>query len=523
MGNVCGCAGSARLQDRGVVSPRRSCSCKAVAPEYHDEVEKALAEARQELDAARQRVFEDTYQIGRIIGHGAFAKVQACTHIKSGQEFAVKTVQKSPEDLKQREGIIKEVAIMRMLHGHPHVVGLQDVFEDDAHYHLVMELCSGGELFDRIISRGYFSERDAAVIMRALLDFISFAHSKHIVHRDLKPENILLTSKGPDAVLKVIDFGTSEFCKPGQRLSQKFGTPYYVAPEVLRRDYNNAADVWSSGVIMYILLCGYPPFGGKSDSRILQKVQQGSYSFVNREWNNVTEAAKAMIGDMLVMDPQQRSPAAALLQHRWFLSDGPAAAPAAALGAHMVRRLRAFANMNHMKRLALVVLARTLTDKDVNRLRELFMAMDKDDDGRIDAHDLHQALAQVGAAIDEDEMAELFQVSDMSGQGVIDYEEFIAAMLDSARVAKRRDAVRRSFEQLDRDGDGYISVEDLAQVLQDERPTMKGPAGRKMSLDMASAMVKEVDADCDGTVGFEDFRKMWGMPAIPASTAPLVA
>eukprot|EP00878_Enallax_costatus_P003721 GHUV01003937.1.p1 GENE.GHUV01003937.1~~GHUV01003937.1.p1 ORF type:complete len:229 (+),score=98.19 GHUV01003937.1:2696-3382(+) len=220
---------------------------------------------------------------------------------------------------------------------------------------------------------------------------------------------------------------------------------------------------------------------------------------------------------MLVMDVHQRSSAAALLQHKWFKSDNSeVAAPAAALGAHMVRRLRAFANMNHMKRLALVVLARTLTDKDVNRLRELFMAMDKDDDGRINAQDLHVALAQVGAAIDEDEMTELFRASDMSGQGMIDYEEFIAAMLDSHRVALRKDAVRRSFEQLDRDGDGYISVQDLAEVLQNERPAMKGPQGRKMSLEMAHVMVKEVDVDMDGNVSYEEFKQMWGIPAAPA-------
>eukprot|EP00879_Flechtneria_rotunda_P013370 GHRR01013960.1.p3 GENE.GHRR01013960.1~~GHRR01013960.1.p3 ORF type:complete len:146 (+),score=54.78 GHRR01013960.1:753-1190(+) len=139
------------------------------------------------------------------------------------------------------------------------------------------------------------------------------------------------------------------------------------------------------------------------------------------------------------------------------------------------------------------------------------MAMDKDNDGRICASDLHQALEQVGAAIDEDEMAELFNASDMSGQGLIDYEEFIAAMLDSKRVAQRRGAVRRSFEHLDRDGDGYISVEDLASVLQDERPTLKGPAGRRLSLNMAYTMVKEVDADKDGTVSYEDYRKMWGI------------
>lgn len=129
-------------------------------------------------------------------------------------------------------GIIKEVAIMRMLQNHPNVVKLKDMFEDGENYYLVMELCTGGELFDQIIEKGHFTERDAADKMHCLLDFIAFAHSKHIIHRDLKPENILLKDKSPSAALKVIDFGTSDFCRPGQRLTQKFGTPYYVAPEV---------------------------------------------------------------------------------------------------------------------------------------------------------------------------------------------------------------------------------------------------------------------------------------------------
>ncbi len=228
---------------------------------------------------------------------------------------------------------------MRMLQGHPNVVRLFEVFEDYTHYLLVLELCTGGELFDQIIAKvraasssvrpsntadltscsrgsmtrphvaprhtaqcplpslsckhvgichcnspkpsptqthlaacgaalqGHFSERDAAEQMQCLLDFIAYAHSKGIMHRDLKPENILLSSKEPDAQVRVIDFGTSEFCEEGQRLFQKFGTPYYVAPEVLHRDYCKAADIWSLGVIMYILLCGYPPFGGKADCK----------------------------------------------------------------------------------------------------------------------------------------------------------------------------------------------------------------------------------------------------------------
>eukprot|EP00955_Chlamydomonas_euryale_P028855 304062-Chlamydomonas_euryale.AAC.24 len=355
-----------------------------------------------------------------------------------------------------------------------------------------------------VLLQGHFSEKDAAEKIQCLLDFIQFAHSKNIIHRDLKPENILLSDKTPNAALKVIDFGTSDFCLQGQFLQHKFGTPYYVAPEcvsqdnttwVLKKHYDKSADVWSAGVIMYILLCGYPPFGGKTDAKILQRVEKGMYSFDGREWEVVTEAAKDMITQMLVLDFSRRASAAQLLQHRWFKV--AATAPAAALGAHMVKRLHAFAGMSRMKRLALVVLARTLTDNDVKRLRELFAAMDTNQDGRIDSEDLHNALAKVGAAIDETEMQELFCASDIDGTGQIDYEEFIAAMLDSNRVARRAEAVRKSFEELDKDGDGFISPEDLVRVM---------PRGS--SIELARDMVKEVDKDNDGKVGFNEFRQM---------------
>lgn len=329
---------------------------------------------------------------------------------------------------------------------------------------------------------------------------------------------ILLSDKTPQALLKVIDFGTSDFCLPGQFLQQKFGTPYYVAPEVLKKHYDKQADIWSAGVILYILLCGYPPFGGKTDAKILQRVEKGMYSFEGREWEVVTDAAKDMITQMLVLDINQRALASKLMEHKWFTV--AATAPAAALGAHMVKRLRAFAGMSRMKRLALVVLARTLTDNDVKRLRELFAAMDADQDGRIDSNDLHNALAKVGAAIEESEMQELFHASDVDGTGQIDYEvslrawpgllrseghinlypflqEFIAAMLDSNRVAKRAEAVRRSFDELDKDGDGFISPEDLVKVM---------PRGS--SIEIARQMVQEVDKDMDGKVNYKEFAAM---------------
>ncbi|KAL6763509.1 kinase-like domain-containing protein [Haematococcus lacustris] len=511
MGNLCGtqagalAAAASGLEgsDKGSVAQEpykpaapSSVPSRPVAATPADPIQVALGNAKVELAKNVSQKFEDVYSISKLIGHGAFAKVSICTHLSSNAKYAVKVVQKNIEDpAKQREGILKEIAIMRMLEDHPNTVRLLEVFEDADSYMLVMELCTGGELFDQIIAKGHFSEKDAAEKMHCLLDFIANAHSKNIIHRDLKPENILLSDKSPTAAIKVIDFGTSDFCAPGQRLSQKFGTPYYVAPEVLRKDYNTSADIWSAGVIMYILLCGYPPFGGKTDAKILQRVQAGVFSFEGREWEVVTEAAKDMISSMLVMDFTQRAQAKQLLTHRWF--QVAATAPAAALGAHMVKRLRAFAGMSRMKRLALVVLARTLTDNDVKRLRELFAAMDTNNDGRIDSQDLHNALEKVGAAIAESEMQELFHASDIDGTGQIDYEEFIAAMLDSNRVARRKEAVRKSFEELDKDGDGFITAEDLVKVM---------PRGS--SIELAREMVEEVDRNGDGRVDYNEFQQM---------------
>eukprot|EP00798_Chlamydomonas_sp_ICE-L_P021962 gene21962-29013_t len=493
MGNICGTPDADSSHEKDVKTdqpPSKTPEVKASKPSggASTSASKALGPIDQAIEAAKKELmknqgkrFADFYTVIKLIGHGAFAKVSTCTQNSTQEKYAVKSVNKNLEDPeKQRKGIIKEIAIMSMLEDHPNTVKLLEVYEDNDAYQLVMELCSGGELFDQIIAK------DAAAKMQSLLDFIAYAHSKDIIHRDLKPENILLSDKLPTATLKVIDFGTSDFCKSGQRLQQKFGTPYYVAPEVLKKDYNKQADIWSAGVIMYILLCGFPPFGGKTDAKVLQRVQAGEspkgigfrcviVTFEGREWEVVTEAAKDMISQMLVLDFSKRATANSLVQHRWFQL--ASTAPAAGLGdpwsqasastdfccpatwPHTVSAIHAIAGMSRMKRLALMVLARTLTDNDVKRLRELFAAMDTNADGRIDSNDLHNALAKVGAAIEESEMQALFHASDIDGSGQIDYEEFIAAMLDSDRVSRRHEACGKSFEELDKDGDGGSSGE----------------------------------------------------------------
>jgi len=229
---------------------------------------------------------------------------------KTGEWYAIKSIRKSKvhkiEVLKREIEILKDVQ-------HPNIIRLIEVHEDSKYLHLITELCTGGELFDRIIAKtqspeGHFSEVDAADLVRCILDAIAYCHDeKQIVHRDLKPENFLFASKSDDAPIKIIDFGLSRYdVDPGNMMRTKVGTPYYVAPEVLNRKYDKSRDIWSIGVISYILLCGYPPFYGDSDSQIFDSVRAGKFDFPSPEWDTVSKAAKDFVCSLLKKDPAKR-------------------------------------------------------------------------------------------------------------------------------------------------------------------------------------------------------------------------
>lgn len=196
---------------------------------------------------------------------------------------------------------------MDHLSGHANVVTLVDGFEDKRNVHIVMELCTGGELFDRIVARGHYSEKSAAQIIRAIVEVVAHCHSMGVVHRDLKPENFLLSSAGNASELKAIDFGLSTFFQPGKYLCDIVGSAYYVAPEVLRKKYGSQCDIWSCGVILYILLCGVPPFFAETEAGIFRAVVKGSIDFTSHPWPRVSAEAIDCVKKMLTRDPHQRA------------------------------------------------------------------------------------------------------------------------------------------------------------------------------------------------------------------------
>eukprot|EP00252_Welwitschia_mirabilis_P027747 TRINITY_DN9619_c0_g1_i1.p1 TRINITY_DN9619_c0_g1~~TRINITY_DN9619_c0_g1_i1.p1 ORF type:complete len:460 (-),score=67.75 TRINITY_DN9619_c0_g1_i1:83-1462(-) len=348
----------------------------------------------------------DHYIIGRKLGQGQFGTTFLCTEVATGKEFACKSIPKrkliSKEDV---EDVRREIQIMHHLSGHPNVVTIKGAYEDGVHVHIVMELCAGGELFDRIIDRGHFSERKAAELTRIIVGVVEACHSLGVMHRDLKPENFLLANKDDDTSLKAIDFGLSVFFKPGEIFTDVVGSPYYVAPEVLCKRYGPEADVWTAGVILYILLSGVPPFWAETQQGIFDAVLKGHIDFDSEPWPSISDSAKDLIRKMLNSKPSERATAHEVLCHPWICEDG--VAPDRPLDPAVLSRLKQFSAMNKLKKMALKIIAQSLSEEEIAGLREMFKAMDTDNSGAITFDELKAGLKRYGSKLTEPEIRAL--------------------------------------------------------------------------------------------------------------------
>lgn len=268
---------------------------------------------------------KSVYSIGSKLGTGGFAVVRKCKRRQDGKVFALKVINKKNLDKDDLVILDSEVSIMRVIK-HPNIVQLYDVFDSRSKMCLVLDLLEGGELFDRIIEQGSFSEKDAAMSFSQMVSALNHLHQKQIVHRDLKPENLLFASKEKDSAIKLIDFGLAGSCSDGP-LKTPCGTPNYVAPEILKRTpYATQADMWSIGVILYIILCGFPPFYDENDDlgRLYRKIKRADYDMPSPYWDNISDSAKNIVKRLLVPDPKKRMTALETLQHPWLKGNAPA-------------------------------------------------------------------------------------------------------------------------------------------------------------------------------------------------------
>uniref|UniRef100_A0A0D6QUK9 non-specific serine/threonine protein kinase n=1 Tax=Araucaria cunninghamii TaxID=56994 RepID=A0A0D6QUK9_ARACU len=438
----------------------------------------------------------DLYTLGRKLGQGQFGTTYLCVEKGTDEVYACKSIAKrkllSAEDV---EDVRREIQIMHHLSGHPNVVMIKGAYEDVANVHLVMELCAGGELFDRIIDKGHYSERKAAELARTIVGVVEACHSLGVMHRDLKPENFLLASTDEDAALKATDFGLSVFFKPGQKFSDVVGSPYYVAPEVLCKNYGPEADIWSAGVILYILLSGVPPFWAETEQGIFDQVIDGELDFKSEPWPGISESAKDLIRKMLDRNPKKRPSAHGVLCHPWVQDEG--VAPDRPLDSAVLSRLKQFSAMNKIKKMALRVIAESLSEDEIAGLREMFKMMDTDNSGTISFEELRDGLKRVGSNLMESEIRSLMEAADIDNSGTIDYGEFIAATLHLNKM-EREEHLFSAFSYFDKDGSGYITIDELQQACQDF-----GIGDVRLD-----EMIREVDQDNDGRIDYNEFVTM---------------
>ncbi|CAN1226853.1 Calcium-dependent protein kinase 34 [Linum grandiflorum] len=438
------------------------------------------------------------YSIGKELGRGQFGVTHLCTQKANGQQYACKTIAKrklvNKEDL---EDVRREVQIMHHLTGQPNIVELKGAYEDKHSVHLVMELCAGGELFDRIIAKGHYTERAAASLLRTIVEIVHTCHSMGVIHRDLKPENFLLLNKDESSPLKATDFGLSVFYKPaGEVFKDIVGSAYYIAPEVLKRKYGPEADIWSIGVMLYILLSGVPPFWAESEHGIFNAILRGQVDFQTDPWPAISPQAKDLVRKMLNSDPKQRVSASQVLNHPWIKEDGEA--PDIPLDNAVLGRLKQFKAMNMFKKVALRVIAGCLSEEEIRGLKEMFKGMDTDNSGTITLEELKQGLAKQGTKLSEAEVKQLMEAADADGNGTIDYDEFITATMHLNRM-DREEHLYTAFQHFDKDNSGFITTEELQQALRD--------FGINDENELKDILA-EVDSDNDGRINYDEFVAM---------------
>ncbi|GER40675.1 calcium-dependent protein kinase, partial [Striga asiatica] len=333
------------------------------------------------LRLSREGNIFDKYHVGKELGRGEFGVTYQCFDNVKGEWVACKKISKSKLRTEiDMEDVKREVEIMRHLPPHPNIVTYKEVFEDNEAVYLVMELCQGGELFDRIVARGHYTERAAAHV----------CHEHGVIHRDLKPENFLYANDSENAPLKAIDFGLSIFFQPGQLFSEIVGSPYYMAPELLRRNYGPEIDVWSAGVILYILLCGVPPFWAETEEGIAQAIVHGEIDFQRDPWPRISEDAKDLVRGMLQQNPYTRLTVEEVLQSQWIQRADKV--PDISLGEGVITRIKQFSLMNKFKKRVLSVVADNLPDEQVDGIKEMFNMMDTDKNGNLNFQELKDGL-----------------------------------------------------------------------------------------------------------------------------------
>ena len=453
--------------------------------------------SKEELIKISTEPVANYYSIIKDLGHGSYGQVKKVKHKKLNEIRAMKITNKKSTSSKYEIEILRKIS-------HPNITNIFEIFADSKKYYVIMEFLEGGELFDAITSIGSFSEESACQVMKQLLSAIYYLHSNNIVHRDLKPENIMLLQKPENGNyhIKLIDFGTAKIFKPGKKMNKFIGTSYYIAPEVLKEKYDEKCDVWSCGIILYILLCGYPPFNGNTNVEIFHAIQNQNPIFAGEEWDDITSEAKELIKLMLRKNPNERWNADQCLKHKWFkiLDDSEKNKNASRnfkqIQINAINHMAQFVNENRFKQAVLQFISTQFNiQKEEGDLRELFKSMDISGTGQLSKDEFCNKLMELyGELVGKNIASDIFNNLDLDGSGKISYDEFLSAMINTKKVVTE-ERLEKAFKMFDKDNSGKLSVKEIKAVFGGTEEQWKN-------------VINEIDLNNDGEVDFAEFKIM---------------
>ena len=448
------------------------------------------------------------YEVLKPLGEGSYGKVYKVRNRKTGVILAMKEIIKNPTMERDLESnLIKEIKILMML-DHPNILKVYEYFNTKRKLYLISELCTGGELFDHIVSVNYFNEKVSAHIFKQILSAINFCHFNKIIHRDLKPENILVENESEKKIeyfnIKVIDFGTSDIIIKNNKFSKLIGTPLYMAPEILDNSYNEKCDLWSCGVILYILISGEAPFFGDHDQQMLKNVYKGKFTFESDVWKEVSEDAKDLIKNLMNKDVNQRYTAEQALNHIWFekMKDKSDGSQLSKETLDKISKNLAKFNYGHkLQQAVLAFIVRNLVkNEDCNELRKAFNEFDENNDGHLSKEELEKGLLKVMTPSEaKNEVNRIMSMIDSDNNGYIEYEEFLRATLNKESILCESN-LQAAFSVFDKDKSGKISSEEIKNFL----------GGQGINDKIFNEMIRQLDINGDGEISYKEFKEIMG-------------
>ena len=442
------------------------------------------------------------------LGGGHFGTVRKAFR-KSDKEpyhyFAIKSISIKNMSQKDYDDLVKEVDIISGL-DHPNIIKFYETYHDECFFHIVMELCKGKEVFDNICNHGYLRENKVQNIIFKVLLAIAHCHSRGVTHRDLKPENILFESLKPDAEIKLIDFGLSRKYSKDEKMHTILGTPYYVAPEVLKGNYDEKCDIWSIGAMTYLMLCGDPPFTGDSNNEIFKKIVKGELKFNLYKWKNISEDAKDFVKLCLNKNSAQRPSATEAISHRWFKYVTSKIHDLKNIPLKILENIKNFDVDDKFKQMILKYIINNINHEEVmSSYKNAYYAMDINHTGWIEVSEFQKIFKLSKINISEEKINYIYNIIDQTKKGGIDYTEFLMAGINKNELITKNN-LENAFNYFDSNKSEYIEVEDLEETLLKMGKECTEPGGINSIIQhfLLSSKDKEENNDSNQDINYLD-------------------